>query len=59
MSDRNRVSHPILRSALVAIAQLAESLDRGSFELAFQIVSLDWRLTQPPERPRTAENLQA
>jgi hypothetical protein len=44
---------------LVAIAQLAESLDRGSFELAFRIVSLDWWRTQLPEPPRTAENLLA
>ena len=42
---------------LVAIAQLAESLDRDSFELAFRIVSLDWWLTELPDRPQAAENL--
>ena len=42
---------------LVAIAQLAESLDRGSFELALRIVPLDWWATQLPDRPSTAENL--
>ena len=46
-----------LRDNLVAIAQLAESLDRGSFELALQIVPLDWWATQLPDRPSTAENL--
>jgi hypothetical protein len=45
-----------LRDNLVAIAQLAESLDRDSFELAFRIVPLDWWVTQLPDRP-TAENL--
>jgi hypothetical protein len=47
-----------LRDNLVAIAQLAESLDRESFELAFRIVPLDWWVTQLPDRPSTAENLQ-
>lgn len=42
---------------LVAIAQLAESLDRVSFELAFRIVPLDWWQTQLPDRPSTAEEL--
>lgn len=46
-----------LRENLVAIAQLAESLDRASSELAFQIVPLEWWLTQLPDRPSTAENL--
>jgi hypothetical protein len=46
-----------LRDNLVAIAQLAESLDRGSFELAMQIVPLDWWETQLPDRPATAETL--
>jgi hypothetical protein len=40
-----------LRDNLVAIAQLAESLDRWSFELAMRIVPLDWWSTQLPERP--------
>jgi hypothetical protein len=48
-----------LRENLVAIAQLAESLDRGSFELALRIVPLDWWATQLPDRPSTAENLRA
>jgi hypothetical protein len=46
-----------LRDNLVAIAQLAESLDRGSFELALRIVPLEWWVTQLPDRPSTAENL--
>ena len=40
-----------LRENLVAIAQLAESLDRGSFELAMRIVPTDWWATQLPDRP--------
>ena len=48
-----------LRENLVAIAQLAESLDRSSFQAAFRIVSRDWWRTQLPERPRTPENLPA
>jgi hypothetical protein len=46
-----------LRDNLVAIAQLAESLDRGSFELAFRIVPLDWWISQLPERRSTTEDL--
>jgi hypothetical protein len=46
-----------LRDNLVAIAQLAESLDRGSYELALRIVPLDWWATQLPDRPSTAERL--
>ena len=46
-----------LRDNVVAIAQLAESLDRASFELAFRIVPLDWWVTQLPDRPLTAEGL--
>jgi len=42
-----------LRENLVAIAQLAESLDRGSFELAMRIVPLDWWVAQLPDRPLT------
>jgi hypothetical protein len=45
-----------LRDNLVAIAQLAESLDRGSFELAMRIVPVDWWTAQLPDRPSTAEN---
>jgi hypothetical protein len=47
-----------LRDNLVAIAQLAESLDRGSFELAMRIVPLDWWAAQLPDRPSTAGKLQ-
>jgi hypothetical protein len=47
-----------LRDNLVAIAQLAESLDRGSFELAMRIVRLDWWAARLPDRPSLAENLQ-
>jgi hypothetical protein len=47
-----------LRDNLVAIAQLAESLDRGSFELAMRIVPLDWWAAQLPDRPSSPEHLQ-
>jgi hypothetical protein len=50
------VDDPWLRENLVAIAQLAESLDRSSFQVAFRIVSGDWWSTQLPERPRSVEN---
>ena len=46
-----------LRDNLVAIAQLAESLDRGSFELAMRIVPFDWWASQLPDRPATTETL--
>jgi hypothetical protein len=42
-----------LRDNLVAIAQLAESLDRNSFALAMRIVPLDWWASQLPDRPTT------
>ncbi len=45
-----------LRDNLVAIAQLAESLDRSSFELAMRIVPIEWWATQLPDRPSTAED---
>jgi hypothetical protein len=48
-----------LRDNLVAIAQLAESLDRGSFELAMRIVPIDWWVSQLPDRPSTVENLRS
>jgi hypothetical protein len=48
-----------LRENLVAIAQLAESLDRGSFELAMRIVPVDWWVAELPDRPPTAEDLSA
>jgi hypothetical protein len=60
LSPATQTSGPIedewLRDNLVAIAQLAEALDRGSFELAMRIVPLDWWITQLPDRPSTAEN---
>jgi hypothetical protein len=60
VSPATQTSGPVedewLRDNLVAIAQLAESLDRSSFELAMRIVPLDWWATQLPDRPSTAEN---
>jgi hypothetical protein len=44
-----------LRDNLVAIAQLAESLDRHSFEIALRIVPLDWWVSRLPDRPSMAE----
>ena len=62
VSPATQTSGPVedewLRDNLVAIAQLAESLDRGSFELAMRIVPTDWWTTQLPDRPATAENLE-
>lgn len=43
-----------LRENLIAIVQLAESLDRASFELALRIVPLDWWATRLPDRPSAA-----
>ena len=45
-----------LRDNLVAIAQLAESLDRVSFELAMRIVPFEWWAARLPDRPTTAED---
>jgi hypothetical protein len=60
LSPATQASGPIeeewLRDNLVAIAQLAESLDRSSFELAMRIVPFEWWAAQLPERPSTAEN---
>jgi hypothetical protein len=53
---RGPIEDEWLRDNLVAIAQLAESLDRSSFELAMRIVPIDWWEAQLPERPSTAEN---
>jgi hypothetical protein len=62
LSPATQTSGPVedewLRDNLVAIAQLAESLDRSSFELAMRIVPIDWWTDQLPDRPSTAENLQ-
>jgi hypothetical protein len=61
VSPATQASGPVedewLRDNLVAIAQLAESLDQVSFELAMRIVPFDWWATQLPDRPSTAENL--
>jgi hypothetical protein len=46
-----------LRDNLVAIAQLAESLDRSSFELAMRIVPIDWWTAQLPDRHARAEDV--
>ena len=60
LSPATQASGPVedewLRDNLVAIAQLAESLDRSSFELAMQIVPTEWWAAQLPDRPSTAEN---
>jgi len=60
LSPATQASGPIedewLRDNLVAIAQLAESLDRSSFELAMQIVPFEWWAAQLPDRPSTAEH---
>lgn len=42
---------------LVAIAQLAESLDRASFAEAFRIVPRSWWATQLPNHPSSADNV--
>ncbi len=52
-----RVEDEWLRDNLVAIAQLAESLDQTSFELAMRIVPVDWWRSQLPDRPSASENL--
>jgi len=52
-----RVEDEWLRDNLVAIAQLAESLDQRSFELAMRIVPAEWWRSQLPDRPSTAEGL--
>lgn len=59
ISPATQTSGPVedewLRDDLVAIARLAESLDRQSFELAMRIVSGAWWSAQLPERPSTGE----
>jgi hypothetical protein len=61
LSPATQTSGPVedawLRDNLVAIAQLAESLDRSSFDLAMRIVPFEWWAAQLPDRPSTAENL--
>jgi hypothetical protein len=60
VSPATQASGPVedewLRDNLVAIAQLAEWLDRSTFELAMRIVPFEWWAAQLPERPSTAEN---
>jgi hypothetical protein len=55
LSPATQASGPIedewLRDNLVAIAQLAESLDRSSFDLAMRIVPFEWWAAQLPDRP--------
>jgi hypothetical protein len=51
-----KVEDEWLRDNLVAVAQLAESLDRSSLDLAERIVPTEWWLAQLPDRPSTAEN---
>jgi hypothetical protein len=55
LSPATQASGPVedewLRDNLVAIAQLAESLDRSSFELAMRIVPPEWWAAQLPDRP--------
>ena len=59
LSPATQASGPVedewLRDNLVAIAQLAESLDRSSFELAMRIVPPEWWAAQLPDRLSTAE----
>jgi len=59
LSPATQTSGPVedewLRDNLVAIAQLAESLDRSSFELAMRIVPLEWWTEQLPDRPSPVE----
>ena len=60
LSPATQASGPVedewLRDNLVAIAQLAESLDRSSFDLAMRIVPFEWWAAQLPDRPSTVEN---
>jgi hypothetical protein len=60
VSPATQASGPVedewLRDNLVAIAQLAESLDRGSFKLAMRIVPFEWWAAQLPDRPQTGED---
>jgi hypothetical protein len=59
VSPATQASGPVedewLRDNLVAIAQLAESLDRTSFEIAMRIVPFDWWVSQLPDRPVPVE----
>jgi hypothetical protein len=59
LSAATQTSGPVedewLRDNLVAIAQLADWLDRSSFDLAMRIVPSEWWAAQLPDRPSTAE----
>jgi hypothetical protein len=59
LSPATQTSGPVedewLRDNLVAVAQLAESLDRSSYELAMRIVPIDWWEAQLPDRASGAE----
>jgi hypothetical protein len=59
VSPATQTSGPVedawLRDNLVAIAQLAEWLDRSSFELAMRIVPTDWWMRQLPDRPSAVD----
>jgi hypothetical protein len=58
LSPATQTSGPVedawLRDNLVAVAQLAQSLDSSSFDLAMRIVPLDWWTAQLPDRPSPA-----
>jgi hypothetical protein len=58
LSPATQASGPVedewLRDNFVAIAQLAESLDRSSFELAMRVVPFEWWEAQLPDRPSTS-----
>ncbi len=60
LSPATQTSGPVedewLRDNFVAIAQLAESLDRSSFDLAMRIVPIEWWAAQVPDRASTARN---
>jgi hypothetical protein len=60
LSPATQTSGPVedewLRDNLVAITQLAESLDRSSFDLAMRIVPMEWWAAQLPDRSSTAED---
>lgn len=60
LSQATRTVGPVedawLRDNLVAITQLAEWLDRSSFDLAMRIVPIEWWTAQLPDRPSTAED---
>ena len=60
LSPATQTSGPVedewLRDNVVAIAQLAESLDRSSFDLAMRIVPIEWWAAQLPDRASAARS---